>query len=130
MAAKGYLIDTNVAIDYIGETMPLSGLNFMDTIIDAEYNISVINQIELYSYSRLTDRDIETLDIFTKQAHILNINDSVVEQTIEIRKRYKSRLPDAIIAATARVFGLTLISRNVKDFKIISGLHIIDPYQL
>jgi predicted nucleic acid-binding protein len=37
-------------------------------------------------------------------------------------------LPDAIIAATALVYDLTLISRNVIDFKGIQGLKVIDPF--
>jgi predicted nucleic acid-binding protein len=130
MATKGYLIDTNAAIDYIGEAMPLKGLTFMDYIIDKEYSISVISRIELYAYSKLTEKDKDTLDIFTGQASVLNINDEIIEQTIELRKTYKTKLPDAIIAATALVYGLTLISRNTSDFKNIQGLHVIDPHNL
>ncbi|AYQ34414.1 PIN domain-containing protein [Runella sp. SP2] len=55
---------------------------------------------------------------------------SVVEASIEIRKRHKTKLPDAIIAATALVYGLVLISRNVSDFKSIDGLQVIDPHLL
>jgi predicted nucleic acid-binding protein len=130
MATTGYLIDTNAAIDYIGEAMPPKGLAFMDNIIDKEYSISVISRIELYAYSKLTNKDKDTLDIFTGQASILNINDDIIEKTIELRKVYKTKLPDAIIAATAVVYGLTLISHNVKDFKNITGLSVIDPYSL
>lgn len=130
MATTGYLIDTNVVIDYIGEVMPLNGLAFMDEVIDNEYNISVISRIELYAYSKLTDKDKETLDIFTNQSLILNISDDVIEQTIELRKRYKTKLPDAIIAATALTCGLTLITRNSSDFKNIQGLQVIDPHSL
>jgi predicted nucleic acid-binding protein len=130
MATTEYLIDTNAAIDYIGEAMPQNGLAFMDNVIDKEYNISVISRIELYAYSKLTDKDKATLDVFTGQAVILNINDDVIEKTIELRKTYKTKLPDAIIAATAVVYGLTLISHNVKDFKNITGLSVIDPYSL
>ncbi|MFA6401052.1 MAG: type II toxin-antitoxin system VapC family toxin [Salinivirgaceae bacterium] len=130
MATTGYLIYTNTAIDYIGETMPQSGLAFMDNIIDKEYSISVISHIELYAYSKLSEKDKETLDIFTGQASVLNINDDIIEQTIELRKTYKTKLPDAIIAATALVYGLTLISHNTKDFKNITGIKVVDPYNL
>ena len=43
---------------------------------------------------------------------------------------HKIKTPDAIIASTAIVNGLTLITRNTKDFKNIEGLKIIDPYEL
>jgi predicted nucleic acid-binding protein len=54
----------------------------------------------------------------------------VVDYTIEIRKKYKTKLPDAIIAATALANDLILISRNVVDFKNIEGLNLSDPYSL
>lgn len=130
MAATNYLIDTNAGIDYIGETMPSGGLAFMDEVIDKEYSLSVISRIELYAYSKLTEKDKETLDVFTTQSSILNINDFIIEKTIELRKTHKTKLPDAIIAATAIVYDLTLISRNTSDFKNIEGLKVIDPHKL
>jgi hypothetical protein len=57
MAATGYLIDTNAGIDYLGETIPLKGMAFMDQVIDTRYSISVISRIELYAYSKLTKED-------------------------------------------------------------------------
>jgi hypothetical protein len=128
MAATGYLIDTNVAIDYLGETIQPRGMIFMDRVIDTKYSISVISRIELYAYSKLTEEDKITLDIFTGQAVTLNINDDIIEKTIEIRKAYKTKLPDAIIAATALVCDLTLITRNTKDFEKIDRLALINPY--
>ncbi len=38
MATTGYLIDTNIGIDYLGEFIPNNGLIFMDTVIDP-YNM-------------------------------------------------------------------------------------------
>jgi tRNA(fMet)-specific endonuclease VapC len=49
-------------------------------------------------------------------------------QTVEIRKHHSIKLPDAIIAASAMVYGLTLLSRNVKDFKNIEKLNLINPW--
>jgi predicted nucleic acid-binding protein len=51
-------------------------------------------------------------------------------KTADIRKAYKFKLPDAIIAGTALVYDLTLLSRNMNDFKNIAGLKIINPWDL
>ncbi|EMM77923.1 toxin-antitoxin system, toxin component, PIN domain protein [Leptospira santarosai str. 2000030832] len=53
-----------------------------------------------------------------------------MQETIRLRQAYKIKTPDAIIAATALVHGLTLVSRNVPDFSSISNLNVIDPWKL
>jgi predicted nucleic acid-binding protein len=58
------------------------------------------------------------------------LDGKVADVSIEIRKEYKTKLPDAIIAATAIVQGSILLSRNVSDFKNIKGLQVIDPRTL
>jgi len=59
---------------------------------------------------------------------VLDLTNNVVETCINIRKKHKTKLPDAIIAATALVYDLTIISRNTSDFKNIDGLTVIDPH--
>jgi toxin FitB len=52
----------------------------------------------------------------------------IVEQTILLRKKHKIKTPDAIIAATALVHDLTIITRNSGDFEKIEGLKTVNPY--
>lgn len=63
-------------------------------------------------------------------AEILQLSGAIVNQTIEIRKVHKIKLPDAIISATALVHDFKLISRNISDFKNIGGLTVVDPHSL
>ena len=63
-------------------------------------------------------------------ANILYIDEIIADKTIELRKKYKIKLPDAIIAATAIVYNLILVSRNITDFNKIEGINIINPYTL
>lgn len=130
MAKKEYLIDTNAVIDYLSETIPQKALLFMDKVVDSGYSISVINMIELYAYSNLNKKDKASLDIFTSKAILLYIDNDIIQKTIKIRKIYKTKLPDAIIAATAIVNKLTLISRNTKDFDAIKGLEVVNPHEI
>jgi predicted nucleic acid-binding protein len=67
---------------------------------------------------------------FIDDANVLNLSNDVVKASIEIRKKHKNKLPDAIIAATAIVYDLVLITRNTKDFSNIDGLKVIDPFSL
>jgi predicted nucleic acid-binding protein len=122
-------MDTNAVIDYLGRKIPPSGMDFMNTVVDAIPNVSVITKIELLSFNA-PQQHYQLLAEFINDATVLEITDSIVETTIKIRKNHKTKLPDAIIAATALVYDFVLITRNTSDFKAIDGLQVIDPYGL
>ena len=44
------------------------------------------------------------------------LDDATAEITVQLRREYRLRLPDAMIWATARVQGAELVTRNSKDF--------------
>jgi len=66
---------------------------------------------------------------FVRFSTIWGLDDEIVERAIEVRRLYKIKLPDAIIAATALVYNLTLVTRNTVDFKNISGLALVNPWE-
>lgn len=129
MEERQYLIDTNAVIDYLGNKLPPAGMTFMNAIVDAIPNISIITKIEVLGFNASKEH-YEILSNFIGDAIQYDITDNVVEACIGIRRKYKTKLPDAIIAATALVNELVLVSRNISDFKNIEGLQIIDPYSL
>lgn len=58
----------------------------------------------------------------------------IVPITVEIAREWGAQsvrqpvpVPDALIAATARVHGLTLVTRNVKDFEH-TGVRVLNPF--
>lgn len=124
-----YLIDTNTVIDYLAKKLPDPGMAFMNNIIDAVPNISIITRIEVLGFNA-PDEHYQTLTDFTHDAVILNIDTGIADKSIGIRRAYKIKLPDAIIAATALVNNFILVTRNISDFKDIDGLEIINPYDL
>jgi predicted nucleic acid-binding protein len=129
MEESQYLIDTNAVIDYLGQKIAPSGMNFMNVIIDNVPNLSVVTKIEVLGFNT-PKKHYQVLEQFMQDAVILDLSDNVVDATIEIRKKYKTKLPDAIIAATALVYNLILITRNTSDFKNIMGVQVIDPHSL
>lgn len=129
MEQTQYLIDTNAVIDYLGNKLPASGMDFMNTVVDAIPNISVITKIEVLGFNA-PEEHYKILSEFINDATVLDLTNNVVETSIEIRKQNKTKLPDAIIAATALTYDLVLISRNISDFKNIKNLKVIDPHSL
>jgi predicted nucleic acid-binding protein len=61
---------------------------------------------------------------------VFNLTEDIILKSIEIRKHYRLKLPDAIIAATAVVNDLILLTRNTSDFEKVAQLRQKDPYHL
>jgi predicted nucleic acid-binding protein len=121
-----YLLDTNVVIDFMGRKLPVKSMVLLSKIIDDQINISAINKMELLGFTNVE----QNLIAFVSFMEVYHIDDEVIDTTIELRKKYKIKLPDAIIAATAIVNKFTLISHNIKDFQKITELHFIDSYDV
>jgi predicted nucleic acid-binding protein len=122
-----YLIDTNVIIDNFGNKLPEKAKSLLYSI---DLTVSAVTKIEVLGWKNASKTQLQPLYEFMEIANILPINEAVIEKTITIRQTKKIALGDAIIAATALVYGLVIISRNTADFKNIQGLKVIDPYQL
>jgi len=125
MGRKDYLIDTNVAIYYFGLALPKESEQFIDQLLREKYAISVINRIELLGFKKLGDKETEALNSFISNSNIVELEEDIIIETINIRKTYNIKLPDAIIAATCLVNNYSLVTYNVKDFDKITGLHFI-----
>lgn len=89
-----------------------------------------ISKIEVLSYDPGKGDNYEVLVEFFEAANILDLTDSVVRKNIEIRQKNRIKLPDAVIAATAIVNNLVLVTRNVRDFQKIDDLILINPMGL
>ena len=124
-----YLIDTNVVSDYFTASFSAAGMYFMDSIINATPNLSIITQIELLCWKTDTETE-QKVKSFINDSVILDIVPDVIIQCVNIRKGKRIKTPDAIIAATALAYGYILITNNDKDFVNISNLKIINPYHL
>lgn len=74
---------------------------------------------------------IQRMEEFVNTASLLTLDESVTKQTILLRRQHKKlKLGDAIIAATALVYDLILLTRNTSDFKNILGLKCVNPHDL
>ncbi|MEA5458030.1 type II toxin-antitoxin system VapC family toxin [Arcicella sp. LKC2W] len=122
-----YLIDTNTLSDYFGEKLPLNSLDFIDTLVNDNPQISVMTRIESLSY--LTPK-IEIFRSFVNYSTVFDLTEDIILRTIALRRSRRIKIPDAIIAATALEYDLTLITHNTSDFQGIPNLKLLDAHSL
>ncbi|HEY5463018.1 MAG TPA: type II toxin-antitoxin system VapC family toxin [Hanamia sp.] len=125
--AGQYLIDTNTVIDYLDNKLPANGASMLDM---EKLDISVITRMELLAWPNAEQEQISILNQFINTVVIWGLDEPVILKGIEIRKEYHIKLPDAIIAATALVYDLSLVTRNIGDFKNIKGIKLINPWNI
>jgi predicted nucleic acid-binding protein len=126
-----YLWDTNTIIHYLQKQFPVAGEEFIDnTVLNHQPVISVITEIELLCWRTATEDDIDVLNNFILNSIVYDLDQEIKLKTIEIRKNFRLKLPDAVIAASALVNDHVLITNNLADFNKVSKLKVIDPFRL
>jgi hypothetical protein len=73
MEQSQYLIDTNAIIDYLGQKLPATSMEFMNQIIDKIPNISVISKIEVLGFNA-PEQHYQLLSDFMYDATVLDLS--------------------------------------------------------
>jgi len=122
MNGNSALLDSNILIYLSKKELPFSILDQFTTLF-----ISIISYMEVLGYKFSNSKEENFVKELVSIFNIRFINQEIAENVINIRKQYRIKLPDAIIAATASSDDLCLITRNIKDFKNID-VRILNPF--
>lgn len=90
-------------------------------------SVSAVSVVEVLGYHKLTGTERSHFEAFFTATEVLPLSDAVVAQAVLLRQARKMSLGDALVAATALVFGHELLTRNVRDFAGVPGLVVSDP---
>ena len=91
--------------------------------------VSAVSYVEVLGYHKLRDSEREDLEAFFAAAVVLPLSDTILDQAVRLRQQKKMTLGDSLVAATALVHHLTLVTRNTEDFDWIDGLAFINPFE-
>ena len=122
MNGNSALLDSNIIIYLSKREVPLSFLDQFD-----EHYISVITYMEVLGYQFRDPKEEEFIREMIEVFRILFIDQKIADIAIEIRRKRRIKLPDAIIAATAKALNLYLVTRNIDDFEKVD-IQIANPF--
>ena len=132
-----YLLDTNI-VSEISKASPNAGVSrWFDEAEDTDLFLSVITVGEIrkgIEQKRRTDprraqRLDATLATLRSAYHhrILAITEDVAEEWGRMCMVYPNHPVDNLLSATAKVYGMTLVTRNTKDVEI-HGIPYLNPF--
>jgi predicted nucleic acid-binding protein len=132
-----YLLDTNVVSELRKPRPHGAVLEWLQSIDDADLHLSAVTIGEIQSGIEITRdqnqakaAEIEAwLDQVAQTYNILDMDAHAFRRWARLmHHRSDDLMEDAMIAATAEVHNLIVVTRNVKDFDLL-GARTLDPFQ-
>jgi toxin FitB len=108
------LVDSDIFIDHLRGAREIKSTRH-------HLSYSVITRCELFAGRRVDEQQIRLL---LSPFRELPVTSEVAETAGRLRRKAQMRTPDALIAATALVHGLGLVTRNRRDFEHVSRLRL------
>lgn len=105
------VFDTNILIDY---TRGIAAAKAEIVGVDQGV-ISIVTWMEFLA-GIPDEQEAARARRFLDRFEIVSVGADVAEHALDLRRRYRMKLPDAIIWATAKTHHALLVTRNTKDF--------------
>lgn len=119
-----YTLDTNFVIYYLIKDRQAEKF-FNENLINTFYYISVISKVELFSYPGITASEFSSIESFLSTTRSVLIDNEIAMIAAGLRRQYKIKTPDSLVAATALYTNTSLVTRNAKDFEKIKELRVV-----
>ena len=116
-----YLLDSNVIIGHI------HGLVQLPAEITL-FSVSVLSVFEVYALAGIDWREETSLKTFLNKCDQIPITGKIAQRAAWLARTHRSGTVDLLIAATALELDFILVTKNIKDFKIISDLKVIENF--
>lgn len=126
--AHKILVDTDILIDFgLDKSKAVQTM----AILEQRYDIcvSVINTLELYAGCR-SKQEMKEIDELLEDFTLFHITKSISEKALKLLKKFRSshgvEINDMLIAGTAQINKLKLISKNQKHYQFLPDLDLIE----
>ena len=117
------ILDSNILIYFVEPQY--ENLRLYLESQDNTLYISLITKLEVLGFHNLKPSHKIELEQLLAVTSVLSISDQVIAEAIRLRQQRKRSLGDSIIAATALLHKLPVLTNNTADFSDIDGLQVI-----
>ena len=124
---SGCIIDTNILIYHLAGVLTDQAEATLADALESGSYISIITRIELLGWRKHSLDSLKAAEVLLQTVSEIPLHEEIIRLCISFRQNYPIKLPDAIIAATARYAKVPLMTRNMPDFERIPELKMVDP---
>lgn len=120
-----YTLDTNAIIYYLkDDPATVSSLRNIFAQNVPVY-VSAITELELFAFSNLSAAEEKLIEELLTTVAVISLDSHIARLAAFIRRQYRLKVADSVIAATALFTGSTLLTRNTRDFRRIPNLSLL-----
>jgi predicted nucleic acid-binding protein len=121
------LVDTDILID-AGRGIKDATDYLYQKHLPSSFSVSAVTQMEPIVGCR-NRAELRRLDRFLEQFAVVKLNHLITIKAVELLRVYRLShgllIPDSLIAATALVLKMPLVTKNQQDFRFIKGLKLL-----
>ena len=108
-----YTLDTNAILYYLKDDSDTVSLLREIFAHDTPLYVSAITELELFAYPSLDAAEEALIEEVLTTISIIPVDSHIARLASFVRRQYRLKVPDSVIAATAMFAGRTLVTRNI-----------------
>lgn len=106
-----FALDTNAIVYEFADQLA-------DPLPAGPYAVSVMSEMELLAYPSLSEHEEQRIRTFLSRVVVVDLTPDVRETAVRLCRAHRLKLPDAIIAATALVLDVELLTNDARLLRV------------
>lgn len=120
------LFDSSAVILYFNDALSSEALVVMEQAIEQGTGaISVVTRAEVLAWPQHTAKSLQEAIVGMASFTQLSVDAATADEAARIRRECNLKLPDALIAATATLHNVPVVTANARDFERVGQLQVV-----
>lgn len=120
------LFDSSAVILYFNDALSSDALTMMEQATDQGTGaISVVTRAEVLAWPQHTAKSLQEAIVGMASFAQLSVDATTADEAARIRRECNLKLPDALIAATAILHNVPVVTANARDFERVGQLQVV-----
>lgn len=126
-ALQELAFDSSALILFLNDALPPATVNLLNEHLPTgRVLISAIVRAEVLAWHRHSTESLDAARVLLDVFELVPVTSTIADEGARIRRETGLKLPDALIAATALLQSVALVTANGKDFRRVPGLALVE----